>query len=690
MTRFVGTDIGGTFTDLVGYDSDRAQLFFGKTLTTNVNLVEGVMTCLAEVGLQPASINVLKHGTTQIINALVERNGDRTALVTTAGYRDILEIGRASRPLAFQLDYSRTPPLVAAAWRFEVRERIAADGSILHPLNVEELEGLAKRLEAEGIQAVAIAFINSYRNPVHEMETAAFLRARLPHVYISASTELSREWFEYERTATAVANAYVGHRAGTYLDRFEQALSRQSFQGKLFIMASNGGVFSVSGAKQQPIALVESGPIGGCIGAAAYARQLGLRKLIAFDMGGTTAKCTEIVDLRFEIQATYYVGGYERGFPIRTPVLDIAEVGTGGGSIAYVDEAGQLHVGPRSAGSEPGPVCFGRGGAEPTVTDANLALDRIASGIFLRGALKLDREGARRQIDERVAILLGYTPGACVDAVADGILALANLQMASAIREITVERGRDVRDFDLFAFGGGGPLHGVSLARELRIPRVIIPPEPGNFSALGMLFADARTDEVRTILLELGDSTIDVLRGHIREMREALIETLHRDLQAEASLFERSLEVRFKGQRHSIKVELRDSDAIEDIRSRFFAGYRARYGHVDEAAPVELVGVRMTAFALTEKPELNWLFEAARGSGKPRSYREVYFGERKARLRTPIFKRTDLPPAVAIEGPAVVEEFGSTTVIGPGDHMEVGRLGELIIHINGYNPTFKE
>jgi len=690
MTLFVGTDIGGTFTDLVGYDSDRAQLFFGKALTTNANLVEGVMTCLTEVGLQPASIDVLKHGTTQIINALLERKGDRTALVTTAGYRDILEIGRASRPLAFQLDYSRTPPLVGAAWRFEVRERIAADGSVLDPLHVEELEGLAQRLEAEGIEAVAIAFLNSYRNPVHEMEVATFLRKRLPHAYISASTELSREWFEYERSATAVANAYVGHRAGSYLDSFERSLARQSFQGKLFMMASNGGVLSVAGAKQQPIALVESGPIGGCIGAAAYARQLGLRKLIAFDMGGTTAKCAEIVDLRFEIQAMYYVGGYERGFPIRTPVLDIAEVGTGGGSIAYVDGAGQLHVGPRSAGSEPGPVCFGRGGLEPTVTDANLALDRIAAGTFLRGELKLDREKARCAVDERVAIPLGYAAGKCIDAVADGILALANLQMASTIREITVERGRDVRDFDLFAFGGGGPLHAVSLARELRIPRVIIPPEPGNFSALGMLFADARSDEIRTILLELGDGTIETLREHIREMRAALAETLRRDLQAEASVFESSLEVRFKGQRHSIKVELRDGDAIEDIRARFFAGYRARYGHVDEAASVELVGVRETAFALTEKPELKWLFEGAEGSGEPWSHREVYFGEQQARLRTPIFRRADLPPGFALEGPAVVEEFGSTTVIGPGDRMEVGQLGEMVIHVNGGNTRSKE
>jgi N-methylhydantoinase A/oxoprolinase/acetone carboxylase beta subunit/N-methylhydantoinase B/oxoprolinase/acetone carboxylase alpha subunit len=682
MALFVGTDIGGTFTDLVGYDSTCDAVFFGKTLTTAADLVNGVTSCLAEVGIAARSVDVLKHGTTQIINTLLERSGARTALVITEGFRDIVEIGRASRPLAFQLDYQRSPPLIPAPLRLELRERIRADGTVLEPLQDEELERLAAKLGTLGVSAVAISLLNAYRNPCHETRTAEFLRRRFPGVFISAGTELSREWFEYERTCTAMANAFVGPRAAEYLGQLERTLDDQAFRGRLFIMSSNGGVLSLAQAKNQPISLVESGPIGGCIGAATYARTLGLQRLIAFDMGGTTAKCALIEDLRFEVSPTYDVGGYEYGFPIRTPVLDIAEVGTGGGSIAHVDESGALHVGPRSAGSEPGPVCFGRGGTEPTVTDADLALDRIASGAFLRGALPLDRDASRHAIDHKIGRPLGYAAGQSIDQLAQGILDLANVQMASAIKEITVERGRDVRDFELFAFGGGGPMHAVSLARELRIPRVIVPPQPGNFSALGMLFADSRIEEARTVLLKLREDDEALLRKHADEIKAVLLERLHRELDAVSIVFESVMEMRFEGQRHSIKISLHDSDKLADIRSRFFDEYRRRYGFVDEAATIELVNMRVAGIAVSDKPDLAGLHQAgSEGRPEPRDYRDVFFGESARRVRTPIYSRNTLPIGASIQGPAVIEEFGATTVLGPYDRLVVGSLGELTIEL---------
>ncbi len=682
MTLFVGTDIGGTFTDLVAFDTGRGKLLFGKALTTNGDLVDGILKCMTEVGLDFDGIDVLKHGTTQVINTLLERSGAKTALVTTSGFRDLIEIGRASRPLAFRLDYQRSAPLVPPELRFEVRERMAADGTVLVPLSTSELDAVSVQLKTHEVQAVAVSFLNAYRNPAHEAQAAAYLRACLPSVYVSASTELSREWFEYERSCTAIANAYVGPRASGYVDRLAGRLGERGFAGRFFIMGSNGGLLTAEGARRQPLALVESGPIGGCIGAAAYARALGIERLVAFDMGGTTAKCALIEEYRFEVKSTYDVGGYDFGFPVRTPVLDIVEVGTGGGSIAHVDAQGRLHVGPRSAGSEPGPACFGRGGTEPTITDANLVLGRISSGRFMRGALPLDEGAARRTIEARVGAALGVADSAPIDAVASGILSLANAQMASAIKEITVERGRDARDFTLFAFGGGGPLHGIELARALRMPRVIIPPEPGNFSALGMILGDARGEETRTLLLELSEAGMPELRARESESRAALGASLQREIGGTEIAYESSIEARFVGQRHAIKVFIYGRDDVAMVRERFLAAYRKRYGYADGTNPVEVVGLRVVGIVPTAKPDLHSLHTAPLAGGQsPIGSREVFhlgLGERRC---TPVYARESLAIGTRIEGPAVIEEFGSTTVIGPGETLVVGKLGELDVSL---------
>nr|WP_246563661.1 hydantoinase/oxoprolinase family protein [Bradyrhizobium liaoningense] len=676
----VGTDIGGTFTDVVSYDTEHRQIQFGKTLTNYGDLVDGVFDGLAQVGVDPREIATLKHGTTQIINVLLERKGARTALITTEGFKDVLEIGRASRPLPFDLSYRRDPALVTRNLRYEVAERIDAKGHVLVPLNMDQLERLCESLARDNIEAVAISFLNSYANPTHEIKAAAFVREKLPGAYVTSGVEHSREWFEYERTSTAVANAYVGPRAASYIGRFEERLRNASEDAQFLVMASHGGILSLRRAREQPIALVESGPIGGCIGAGVYAQALGIEQMVGFDMGGTTAKCALIEQGTFDIQSTYYVGGYERGFPLRTPVLDIVEVGTGGGSIAYRDAQGRLHVGPRSAGSDPGPVCFGRGGQEPTVTDANLVLGRIGSGGFLAGSLRLDHLTAEAALMASIGVPMGFADSE-VDQVAGGLLALANVQMGAAIKEVTVERGKDVREFELFAFGGGGPLHACDIARELNIGRVIVPPEPGNFSALGMLFAPARIDESRTVRLDLRDGT-ERLRALIAEMEANASAALRQDFGSDAVAFERQGEMRYGGQRHTIRVSLDAALDPEALRTRFIETYRQRYGRADLEAPAELVGLRVTACAHVDRPDLRALHRAGRsGAASPRSVRDVYFATVGHRLSTPVYSRYDLPVGFAVSGPAVIEEFGATCVLGPGDRLRVGELGELQIEV---------
>ena len=600
-------------------------------------------------------------------------------MITTAGFRDVLEVGRAGRPLPFDLHYSRSAPLVSRSQRYEVRERIGGDGSVVTPLDVDQLKALADAIAEAGIEAVAVSFLNSFRNPVHEQRAVQLLREWLPRCYVTCGSDLSREWFEHERTSTAVANAYIGPSTERYIDRFESRLAADGFDGRFLVMASNGGVITPERARREPVALVESGPIGGCIGAEAFARALGVKQMIAFDMGGTTAKCALVNNYTFELQPIYYVGGYEYGLPLRTPVLDIVEVGIGGGSIAHVDEFGQLGVGPRSARSEPGPACFGRGGLEATVTDANVALGRIGSERFLNGALALDRDKAIEALTRNITRPLGYNDFA---PAASGILSLANAKMATALREISVERGHDVRNFSLFAFGGGGPLHGVSLARELRIKQIIVPPEPGNFSAIGMLLADARADELHTYRAELDEALAPELSAKIRELQEAASRQLRSDFGVSSVEFEHQMELRLKGQRHSVKIRFEPENTVAEIAATFHQAYAATYGLSAEGRPIELIGLRVSSFAQTLQPALESFHRIRRGRrAEPVSTRRVLHAEIQEWLSTPIYDRYDLQIGARVQGPAVIEEFGSTTVIGPGERMSIGTFGEMVIDL---------
>jgi N-methylhydantoinase A len=679
MTYILAADTGGTFTDLAAYDSETDRIIYTKALTTYDDLVEGVMECVHKAGIELERAEVVKFGTTLVINTFIQRNGAKTALVTTGGFRDVLEVGRGNRPIPFDFRYKRNPPLVERDLRFGVAERIAADGEILVPLDRAALGALVARLRALEVEAVAIAFLNSYVDPRHEEAAAAFLREALPDVYVTASTELTREWYEYERTATAVANAYVGPRLKDYVRRLDTRLRRGGLSRSFYLMASNGGVCSVERAEQQPVMLVESGPVGGCIGTAVYAEALDLPRVIAFDMGGTTAKCAVIENGRFDVKSPYYIGGSERGFPIRGAVLDIVEVGAGGGSIAWLDEQDRLHVGPRSAGSAPGPVCYGRGGTDPTITDANLVLGRIGAASFLGGEMQLDETAAHRAIESRIATPLGFSGAAGLDETAQGILALGTMTMAGAIRQVTIERGLDPRDFTLFAYGGGGPLHASQIARELNIPQVIVPPEPGIFSALGMILADARIDETRTFLRDLAPESLADVDAVFAEMEEGMRGQLERELASPRIAFERQADMRFHGQRHTLRTPLGAARDLSSLRRAFEANYERKYGHVEANAPIEFVSLVLTAYARIKRPNLEGLrpmLEA--GSAVSAAKRPVHFGE-AGRIATPVLQRNRLPIGHRAAGPAVIEEYGSTTIVGPNDSFEIGVLGEIRI-----------
>ena len=681
LSLIVAIDTGGTFTDIAAFDAERGKVSYAKASTTYGDLVDGVMACVDEAGVDLARALLVKHGTTLVINTLLQRSGAKAALVTTKGFRDTLELARGNRTNPFDIEFRRAPPLIPRTLRFEVDERVHGRGEVLAEPAPEEIDRLAETIAGLDVEAVAVSFLNAYRDDRNERAVAERLRERLPGTYVTAGTELTREWYEYERCCTAAANAVVGPRMADYTARLERRLAGGGFSSTLYMMGSNGGVLSVDRTLREPIALIESGPVGGCIGAGAYGEALGIPDLIAFDMGGTTAKCAVIRDGRFGLRSPYFVGGYDTGFPIRGSVVDIVEVGAGGGSIAWVDEEKRLRIGPKSAGSDPGPVAYGRGGTEPTVTDANLVLGRIGAGVFLGGGLELDAGAASSAIAERVAGPIGMG-GRAVEETAEGMLALAAVTMTGAIRQITVERGYDPRDFALFAFGGSGPIYASALARELDIRTVIVPPEPGNFSAIGMLLADARLDVARTMIRDLdGEGTLAEIREAFAEADRHGAEIVAAEVPGAAATLARSIELRYRGQKHSFVVPVTEIVDAAQFRRAFETYYRDRFGHSDAAAPIEIVGIRVGAYAQTRKPELARLPCAEDAAETAPASRPVWFGAAGGWIETPIRRRAVLPAGFAAEGPLIVEEYGATTVIGPGDGCIVGELGEIRIEV---------
>jgi len=678
MSYAIAVDIGGTFTDLVAFDHETQKVIYSKSPTTYDNLVDGILACFNKAMIKPAQATLVNHGTTLVINSLIQRRGAKTALVTSKGFRDILEIARGNRPDPFDLHYQRDEPLISRELRLEVPERMGSKGEVVTPLDIPALEKLAGEIKKLGVESLAVFFMNSYINPAHEEAAAEILRKLLPGTYVTFSTELTREWYEYERCSTVAANAFIGPQVSTYIRRLDSDLKRQGFEGSLFMMGSNGGLLSTDRTGRQPISLVESGPIGGCIGAGAYAEKLGYKNVIAFDMGGTTAKSALVENGRFSVNSLYYANGYVRGFPIKSAVIDIVEVGSGGGSIAWLDSQKRLHVGPESAGSTPGPVCYGRGGFEPTITDANLVLGRLNPANFLGGEMRLDLNAAQNAIAERIAVPLGYGGENGMIQMADGMIAIATVLMSGAIRKISIDHGLDPRDFTLFSYGGGGPLHACALAHELSIPTVVIPSEPGNFSAIGMLLADARIDTSKTFVGVLDDKSVAKMAETFATLEKDAAIALTGEFGTSDVFFERHAEMRYRGQRHNIKVPVSGLKDQAAIRAAFERDYKRRYGHADAKAPAEFQSLHLSAFARLQQPDIARLPRAATAAESPQM-RKVYIGNAGGWLNANIYHRDTLKPGFTASGPAVIEEYGSTTLIGPGDKFEIGALREIRI-----------
>ncbi len=669
---FVAVDIGGTFTDLVAFDQASAQLYSAKRLTTPQNLVDGILDCVNASGLSLDNAAQLIHGSTVAINTLIERRGSKTALLVTKGTRDVYAIGRGNRPDAYNLFFTRPRPLVSRAAIFEVDERMLAGGVVRTSLDPVEVQNLARRLTDEGFEAVAICFLHSYANVAHEEQASTILRAALDSCYVTASHEIMREYREYERISTTAVNAYIGPKVSGYVGSLDGALRDHGFRGELSIMQSNGGVMSPEIAARRPVMMMESGPVGGIIACAEVAGALGFADSISFDMGGTTAKASLVRAGMPAMAEGYYVGGYESGDPVMIPVVDVIEVGTGGGSIAWIDEVGALKVGPRSAGSAPGPICYGLGGEQPTITDANVVLGRLDPTTFLGGEMKLDREAARKGIEAQIAKPLGLD----VEAAARAIVDIAVAKMSLAVRQVSVEKGYDPRDFALVASGGAGPLHAIAIARELSIPTVVIPWFPSHFSALGMLMADERHDAVRTFPAPLETLDFVSLRAAISELEGAL----HSMARQDGMKIDLFLDLRYVGQEFNLSVPvMREQIGSQDrigIRAAFDDLHKARYEHNAVNEPVEMINVRLIARAPRTKPKM----PTAGGPGAPVRTSDVIMHAGGA-VASVVHERASLSPGAVVQGPALIQEYGSTTVIFPGDRCEVAATGELVIQL---------
>ncbi|WP_213775249.1 hydantoinase/oxoprolinase family protein [Bradyrhizobium sp. dw_78] len=676
----VGVDVGGTFTDLVIYDARTSEVRTAKVLTTPRDIPAGIFQSFDQVSARLSEAQYVKHGTTTAINTALERSGAKTALITTRGFRDILELGRGNRPDSFNLFYRRLPPLVSRDLRHEISARMDGQGNEIAPVLFDELDEILREMAAQGVEAIAVCLLHAYRNPQHERAVGEYLRSKSKS-FVSLSHELSREWREHERTSTAVANAYVGPRMERYLESLQGRLTEEGLAGALLLMESNGGVMTGKLAAQHPVYLLESGPVAGAVAAAALTRKLGYDNAISFDMGGTTAKCTLINKGRIEIADIYYVGGYEQGYPVQVPVVDIIEVGAGGGSIAYLDPVGSLKVGPRSAGAEPGPVCYGRGGTEPTITDANAALGRLAPSGLLGGEMALDTDAAKRAIHDRIAAPLGLPDVQ----VASGIIRLAVVTMSAAVRRISIERGHDPRDFVLIVSGGAGPLHASAIARELSIPAVLVPPLPGHFSAWGMLLADLRFDNAQTYIADLEVADSSDIEAQFRTMEEAARERL-RDAapRLEAIEISRYIDVRYAGQEHTVRVpaprEFSSDGAKSVLHNTFMEMYAQRYGHADPRGKLQLVTLRVVLDGLVDKPRLESFRPKATVPAKPVVSRQAFFDE-SGWVDCPVYQREALAAGQKFVGPAIIVETGSTTVVAPGDRGEIDNLGNIIIHV---------
>lgn len=671
----IGVDIGGTFTDVAVVDEEGATIGLVKAPTTpddfSIGVLQGLREAIERYCIDPAQVSRLSHATTVVTNALLEEKGARAALVTTQGFRDVLELRRSARADLYDLFQDSPAVLIPRQRRLEVRERVSAQGQIVTPLDMDEVRELATTLRNMNVESIAVTLLFSFLDDSHERMLAEALRSALPEVPVYLSSEILPEVQEFERTSTTAVCAYVGPLLESYLAGLEKATTEIGLP-KLQVMGSAGGVVDVPEALRMPAAIVESGPAAGVVAARLMGRQTGRNTLLSFDMGGTTAKACLILDGQVETTAEYEVGGagnqnrwlHGTGHAVRVPVIDLAEVSAGGGSIAWLDPAGALQVGPHSAGATPGPACYGRGGELPTVTDANLVLGYLDSGSLLGGSMDIDAAASNAAIERHIAGPLGQTPREA----AAGIIRIVNNSMAEALRIVSIERGHDPRGFGLIAFGGAGPLHAAALAEELDMPEVIVPPVPGGFSALGLLGSDIRRDYARTLYASLDDLDMDHAEAIWSEMEE-----MGKAMLAESGIapdrwqLQRSAGLRYSRQAYELTVPYNQPrvtrDGLAALSQAFHETHHQTYGHRNPEEPVHLMTLRLTATG--EMPELE-LRQSKRDAGDSlKGHRTAWF-EKTGDVECAVHDRAQLTVGAPVAGPAIVESYDSTIVVPPG------------------------
>ncbi len=687
----VGCDIGGTFTDFVVFDEASGEISVEKCLTTpadpSIAMLDGLTALDRAVPGYAARTRRFAHATTLIANAVIERKGARTALLATRGFRDVLELRRHVRVTTYELWVDPPAPLVPRDLRLPVTERIWSDGRVLVPVDAAEIAEITRVLRREGVESVAISFLHAYVNPANEAEVARRLAALAPEIALTTSSSVLPQIKEFERTSTCVINAYVKPLARRYLGRLDAGLVRLGFTSPLRIMLSAGGVASTETAGEFPVRLIESGPVAGAIVARQYAALLGAGELLSFDMGGTTAKSCLIRDAVLPITNELEVARSRRfmkssGFPLAVPAVNLLEIGAGGGSLASVNALGLVQVGPDSAGADPGPVCYGRGGTRPTVTDADLLLGYLNPAYFAGGAIRLDRAGAARAIEEHLAAPLSRDGVAAAWTVHD----VVNETMAAAVRMHLTERGGNPEHATLFAFGGAGPVHAYNLAAKLGMPRVVVPLRAGVLSALGLVIAPVAYDVVRTHRVPLARIVPEAVDAVFREMAVDVTRTLRTAEAADAVAFARAVDVGYIGQGYQVTIPVDDFPASlgrEALWRRFAEVYRDKYGYFYDDVPAELVNVRLSGRLVEKALALEPVGVAASSMAAPKDERPAFSSRERRLLPFAVYSRVELAPGMGIRGPAIIEEASATTVMDMDGSLEVDRYGSLVVAVRG-------
>jgi len=676
----IGVDVGGTFTDFVMFDTEGGSFAFHKVPSTPDDpsraIATGISEMLAAHSIDPKDVGYLGHGTTVATNMVIERRGVPTGLMTTKGFRDVIAVGRQTRPALYDYGIRKPEPLVERYRRIEISERMDKDGAVLAELDVVAVEELVRQLVGSGVQAIAIGFLHSYRNPDHERMVRDIVARIAPEIYVSTSADVVPEFREFERISTTVLNAYVGPRTQRYLNRLRAKIAETGITVEPLTFHSNGGLLPVQTVEQLPVLTCLSGPAAGVMGSANIGAAIGQSEIITFDVGGTSTDVSLITKGKPQFTSSRLVAGY----PVKMPMIDIHVIGAGGGSIAAVDDAGALKVGPNSAGAMPGPISYLRGGTQVTLTDANIVLGRLNPVALLEGRMKVDRAPAVAAIREQIAEPLGIS----VEEAAHGIIRIATANMSRAIRSVSIEHGYDLADFVLYAFGGAGPLHAADVAHECGLKTVVVPQEPGTLCARGILLSNISRDYVRTTLTTANAESWRTIAAMATEMSRAGLDWLkHEQVADENCSINLAIDARYRGQSHDIRVHLdgvREDELVSFVEA-FHARHTEEYGYDISGRDIEIVNVRVQAVGFVPKGDATRLASGGNVEDALLETRDVYFGAGDGWQPARVYRRGGLPAGTLLEGPVVIEEMSGTTVVLPGQTATVDLIGNIHIKL---------